>query len=168
MEARLRARLPQVEVNTVTDLVARFRERLVYFRQLSYILGTMSLIVTVLLIGTLLTITVNERLGEIATLRAIGVSRTTVVRQVLAEGTALTVVGAVLGILLGLVTARYLDAILSSFPGLPAAFSFFVPRADTLTFAALVLLVTGSLAGLYPAWLASRAPIAATLRAEAT
>ena len=61
-----------------------------------------------------------------------------------------------------------IDAILTSFPGLPAAFSFFVPRADTLGFAALVLLVTGSLAGLYPAWLASRAPIAATLRAEAT
>jgi putative ABC transport system permease protein len=168
LAARLRARLPQVEVSTVTDLVAHFRARLVYFRQLSYILGSMSLIVAVLLIGTLLTITVNERLGEIATLRAIGVSRATIVRQVLAEGTALTAAGAALGILLGLVTARYLDAILTSFPGLPAAFSFFVPRADTLTFAALVLLVTGSLAGLYPAWLASRAPIAATLRAEAT
>ena len=168
LAARLRARLPQVEVNTVTDLVAHFRERLVYFRQLSYILGSMSLIVTVLLIATLLTITVNERLGEIATLRAIGVSRATVVRQVLAEGTALTVVGSALGIVLGLVTARYLDAILTSFPGLPEAFSFFVPRADTLAFAALVLLVTGSLAGLYPAWLAARAPIAATLRAEAT
>ena len=164
----LRARFPQLEVNSVADLVAHFRERLVYFRQLSFILGTMSLIVTVLLVATLLTITVNERLGEIATLRAIGVSRGTVVGQVLAEGTALTLVGASLGMLLGLVTARYLDAILTSFPGLPAAFSFFVPRADTLTFAAVVLLVTGSLAGLYPAWLASRAPIAATLRAEAT
>ena len=98
-----------------------FRERLVYFRQLSYILGSMSLIVTVLLIGTLLTITVNERLGEIATLRAIGVSRATVIGQVLAEGTALTVIGAALGIALGLATARYLDAILTSFPGLPAA-----------------------------------------------
>ncbi len=168
LAARLRARLPQVEVSTVTDLVAHFRARLVYFRQLSYILGSMSLIVAVLLIGTLLTITVNERLGEIATLRAIGVSRATIVRQVLAEGTALTAAGAALGILLGLLTARYLDAILTSFPGLPAAFSFFVPRADTLTFAALVLLLTGSLAGLYPAWLAARAPIAATLRAEAT
>ena len=164
----LRARFPQVEVNSVADLVAHFRERLVYFRQLSYILGSMSLIVAVLLIATLLTITVNERLGEIATLRAIGVSRGTVVGQVLAEGTALTVVGSTLGILLGLVTAEYLDAILTSFPGLPAAFSFFVPRADTLGFAAVVLLVTGSLAGLYPAWLASRTPIAATLRAEAT
>ncbi len=164
----LRARFPQVEVNSVADLVAHFRERLVYFRQLSYILGSMSLVVTVLLIATLLTITVNERLGEIATLRAIGVSRATVVGQVLAEGTALTLVGAALGIVLGLGTARYLDAILTSFPGLPAAFSFFVPRADTLGFAALVLLLTGSVAGLYPAWLASRAPIAATLRSEAT
>jgi putative ABC transport system permease protein len=164
----LRTRFPQVEVNSVADLAAHFRERLVYFRQLSYILGSMSLIVAVLLIATLLTITVNERLGEIATLRAIGVSRGTVVGQVLAEGTALTVVGATLGILLGLVTAEYLDAILTSFPGLPAAFSFFVPRAGTLGFAAVVLLITGSLAGLYPAWLASRTPIAATLRAEAT
>ena len=168
LAAVLRERYPQIEVNSVADLVAHFRERLVYFRQLSYILGSMSLIVTVLLIGTLLTITVNERLGEIATLRAIGVSRATVVGQVFAEGTALTVAGAGLGIVLGIGTARYLDAILTSFPGLPAAFSFFVPRADTLGFAALVLLATGSIAGLYPAWLASRAPIAATLRAEAT
>ena len=166
--ARLRERFPQLEVNSVADLVIHAKRRLVYFTQLSYILGSMSLIVAVLLIGTLLTITVNERLGEIATLRAIGVSRTSIVLQVLAEGVALTVAGAALGILLGLATARYLDAILTSFPGLPAAFSFFVPRADTLSLAAGVLLVTGSLAGLYPAWLAGRAPIAATLRAEAT
>ena len=166
--ARLRRRHPTLEVNSVVELVAQARRRLAYFTQLSRVLGAMSLIVTVLLIGTLLTITVNERLGEIATLRAIGIGRGTVVRQVLAEGIALTVIGSVLGVLLGLATARYLDAILTSFPGLPAAFSFFVPRADTLTQAAIVLLVTGSLAGLYPAWLAARAPIAATLRAEAT
>jgi putative ABC transport system permease protein len=165
---RLRVRYPTLEVNSVVELVAQARRRLTYFTQLSHVLGAMSLVVTVLLIGTLLTITVNERLGEIATLRAIGIGRVTVVRQVLAEGIALTVIGSGLGVLLGLATARYLDAILTGFPGLPAAFSFFVPRADTLTQAAIVLLVTGSLAGLYPAWLAARAPIAATLRAEAT
>ena len=168
LAARLRERFPELEVSSVADLVVQAKRRLVYFTQLSYVLGGMSLIVAVLLVGTLLTITVNERLGEIATLRAIGVSRGTIVRQVLAEGVALTVLGAGIGILLGLATAEYLDAILTSFPGLPAAFSFFVPRADTLSLAAVVLLVTGSLAGLYPAWLASRAPIAATLRAEAT
>jgi putative ABC transport system permease protein len=166
--ARLARELPAVEVNSVVDLVKRFRQRLVYFHQLSFILGSMSLIVTVLLVGTLLTITVNERLGEIATLRAIGISRSTVIRQILFEGAALTVLGGVLGIGLGVVTARYLDSILTSFPGLPAAFSFFVPRRDSLLTAALVLFLSGCLAGLYPAWLASRAPIAATLRAEAT
>ena len=166
--ARLRTDYPTLEVNSVVELVAQAKRRLSYFTQLAHVLGAMSLVVTVLLIGTLLTITVNERLGEIATLRAIGIGRATVVSQVLAEGVALTAIGSALGVLLGLATARYLDAILTSFPGLPAAFSFFVPRADTLTQAAVVLLVTGSLAGLYPAWLAARAPIAATLRAEAT
>ena len=168
LAARLRERFPELAVNSVADLVVEAKRRLVYFTQLSYVLGGMSLVVAVLLVGTLLTITVNERLGEIATLRAIGVGRGTIVRQVLAEGLALTVVGGGAGILLGLVTAEYLDAILTSFPGLPQAFSFFVPRANTLTVAALALLLTGSLAGLYPAWLASNAPIAATLRAEAT
>jgi putative ABC transport system permease protein len=164
----LRQSFPMIEVSSVADLVRYFKQRLVYFRQLSYILGTMSLIVTVLLVATLLTITVNERLGEIATLRAIGIRRATVIRAVLIEGTTLTLIGAGLGILLGLGTARYLDSILTSFPGLPAAFSFFVPRRESLTTAGLVLVLTGSLAGLYPAWLAARAPIAATLRAEAT
>jgi putative ABC transport system permease protein len=165
---RLGAAFPELEVNSVVDLVREFKQRLVYFRQISYILGTMSLIVTVLLVTTLLTITVNERLGEIATLRAIGIGRGTVVRQVLAEGAALTIVGGGLGIVVGIATARYLDSILTSFPGLPAAFSFFVPRREALGTAALVLLVTGSLAGLYPAWLAARSPVAATLRSEAT
>lgn len=165
---RLRSALPALEVNSVAELVAQFRQRLVYFRQLSLILGTVSLFVTVLLVSTLMTITVNERIGEIATLRAIGVSRWTVIRGVMLEGAVLTVVGGLLGVVLGSVTARYLDRILTSFPGLPAAISFFVPQAGSLAVAAAVLIVTGVLAGIYPAWLAARAPIALTLRTEAT
>jgi len=165
---RLRTEYPTLEINNVADLVRQFRTRLVYFRQLSYILGTISLGVTLLLVGTLLTITVNERLAEIATLRAIGVSRLTIVVSVIAEGTALTVVGGALGTLLGLTTARYLDRILTSFPGLPSAISFFVPRAESLVVAAVVLAVAGCLAGALPAWRAAAAPIATTLKAEST
>ena len=165
---RLRHQFPRLEVYSVADLVKFFKQRLVYFRQLAYILGTTTLVISVLLISTLLTITVNERLGEIATLRAIGIARSTIVRQVLAEGAILTIIGAFLGILLGLGTARYLDSIITSFPGLPAAFSFFVPRRESVATAAVVLLLSGCLAGLYPAWLAARAPIAGTLRSEAT
>ena len=166
--ARLRAALPALEVNSVADLVVRFRERLVYFRQLSYILGVISLGVTVLLVSTLMTITVNERLGEIATLRAIGIARATIVRGVMLEGALLTLIGGLLGTGLGVLTARFLDRILTSFPGLPAAISFFVPEPRSLAMAALVLVATGILAGAYPALVAARAPIAATLRTEAT
>lgn len=165
---RLRREWPALEINGVGDLVAHFRERMVYFHQLSLILGTISLVVTLLLVSTLLTITVNERRGEIATLRAIGVSRSRIIREVMAEGMLLIVLGGALGVLLGLATARYLDQILTSFPGLPASVSFFVARAQDLTLAGLVLLAAGVLAGGYPAWLASRAPIAETLRQEAT
>lgn len=165
---RLRLVLPRLTVNSIEDMLVQFRDRLVYFRQLSYILGTISLGVTVLLISTLMTITINERLGEIATLRAIGVSRARIIRGVMLEGAALTLGGGLLGTLLGLATARQLDRILTSFPGLPAAISFFVPEPRSLLVAAMVLGLAGVLSGIYPAWLAARAPIAATLRTEAT
>jgi putative ABC transport system permease protein len=165
---RLRKAWPRLEINHMGDLVARFRERMVYFHQLALILGSISLIVTLLLVSTLMTITVNERLGEIATLRAIGMSRRRILGDVMVEGVLLTLIGGTLGVGLGLVTAEYLDAILTSFPGLPASISFFVPRAAGLLTAGGVLLGVGTLAGLYPAWLAANAPIAATLRTEAT
>ncbi|MEP6589856.1 MAG: FtsX-like permease family protein [Gemmatimonadota bacterium] len=165
---QLRHDFPALGINTVGDLVAKFRERLAYFRQLSLILGSIALVVTVLLVSTLLAITVNERLGEIATLRAIGVSRMAIVRQVVVQGMALVLPGGVLGIALGLITARWLDAILTSFPGLPAAISFFVAEPRQLAVAAVTLLLTGLGAGLLPAWQAANAPIAATLRSDAT
>jgi putative ABC transport system permease protein len=165
---RLARAFPEVEVTSVARLVAGFRARLNYFRQLSYILGTISLLVTLLLVSTLLTITVHERLGEIATLRAIGVSRTGIVCVITAEGALLTLAGGALGAILGSATASYLDRILTTFPGLPAAISFFVPDAGSLALAAVVLLAAGLGAGAYPAYLAARLPIALTLREEAT
>jgi putative ABC transport system permease protein len=163
----LRAKFPQVSVNSIADMLAQFRLRLTYFRQLSLILGAIALFVTVLLVGTLLAISVNERIGEIAALRAIGVARFTVLRQILLEGLLLTVIGGAAGVVLGAGTARWLDAILTSFPGLPAAISFFVADARQLTVAAITLLSTGLIAGAFPAWRAASTPIAATLRSDA-
>ncbi|MBK6493755.1 MAG: ABC transporter permease [Gemmatimonadetes bacterium] len=165
--ARLRVAHVEVAVNSIDDLVAQFRLRLTYFRQLSLILGSISLVVTVLLVGTLLAITVNERSGEIATLRAIGVAREHVALQVVVQGLLLTVLGGAAGMVLGLGTARWLDAILTSFPGLPAAISFFVAEPAPLAIAAATLLVTGVLAGLPSAWRAASTPIAAALRSDA-
>ena len=163
----LRTANPTISVNSIGDMLAQFRLRLSYFRQLSLILGSIALIVTVLLVGTLLAIAVNERLGEIAALRAIGVARFTIVRQILLEGFLVTAIGGTGGVVLGAITARWLDAILTSFPGLPAAISFFVADPPQLLWAGLTLLGTGLLAGILPAWRGASAPIAATLRSEA-
>jgi len=90
-----------------------------------------------------------------------------VVQQIVIEGVAISLVGAIVGLGLGLITARYLNSILSAFPGLPMAIDFFLfqPRA---AWSALGRLVgSGILAGVYPAWRAASLPIAESLRREA-
>ena len=147
--------------------LATVDERLSYFRQIAYILGAVSLALGFLLVTTLVTVSVNERIGEIAVMRAIGVSRWHVVQQILLEGIAITLTGAFLGLALGLVTARFLNSILSAFPGLPNAIDFFLfqPRAAWTSLG--LLAGCGIAAGIYPAWRASSRPIALTLREEA-
>lgn len=159
--------LPRVQAISTRQALEEVDQRLSYFRQLSYILGGVSLVVGFLLVTTLVTVSVNERVGEIAVMRAIGVSRAHVVQQILLEGSAISIVGAVLGLALGLVTARYLNTILSDFPGLPSRIDFFLfqPRAAWIALGLLV--VSGMAAGVYPSWRAASLPVARTLREEA-
>jgi putative ABC transport system permease protein len=158
---------PRVSVLTTADAVAQADERLAYFRNLAFILGSVSLAVGFLLVTTLMTVSVNERIGEIAIQRALGVRASRLVQQIVAEGLALSVAGGVLGTGLGLVTARYLDSILGSFPGLPPDIAFFVFQPRDAVMAMGMLVVAGALAGILPSWRAARLPIAATLREEA-
>ena len=160
-------RLPRVSVVTTATATELVERRLSYFRQLALILGAISLAIGFLLVATLVTVSVNERVGEIAVLRALGVRRGRVVVQVVAEGLVLSVSGAALGLALGVVTARYLNTILADFPGLPAAFEFFVFRAGAAWRSLALLVAAGVGAGAYPAWRAGSLPIATTLREEA-
>jgi putative ABC transport system permease protein len=160
-------RVPRVTgVSTETALV-QVEQRLSYFRQLAFILGAVSLAIGFLLVATLVTVSVNERVGDIAVLRAIGVSRRHVVEQIVAEGLVLSVTGSALGLVLGVVTARYLNTILADFPGLPDAFEFFVFRPGAAARSLALLVASGVLAGVYPAWRAGSLPISATMREEA-
>jgi putative ABC transport system permease protein len=159
--------IPRVDAISTREALARVDERLSYFRQMALILGGVSLLVGFLLVTTLVTVSVNQRIGEIAVQRAIGVSRLHVVQQIVVESLVISAMGTALGLALGLVTARWLNAILASFPGLPMAIDFFLfqPRA---AWTALGLLVaSGIAAGVYPSWRAASLPIARTLREEA-
>lgn len=157
----------RVSAISIETALQQVDQRLSYFRQMALILGVVSLIVGFLLVTTMVTVSVNERLGEIIVMRAIGVARLHVVWQIMLEGVALMGVGAAAGLGLGLLTGRYLDGILSGFPGLPAQIRFFVfaPR-DAWTSLGLLVAV-GVLAGIYPSWRGASLPIATTLREEA-
>ena len=159
--------IPSVSAISVATAIAQVDQRLSYFRQLALILGAVSLFVGFLLVATLVTVSVNERSGEIAVMRAIGVSRAHVVQQIVLEGVAISFAGAVIGLGLGLVTARYLNAILSAFPGLPMAIDFFLFQPDAVWMALGLLIASGIGAGIYPAWRAASLPIAESLRREA-
>ncbi len=167
VRTRLEASDPRISALSTAAALRFVDERLSYFRQLAFILASVSLAVGFLLVTTLVTVSVNERIGEIAVMRAIGIARWRIVGQVMFEGLALSIVGAVLGIGLGLVTARWLNGILSAFPGLPAAFDFFLFEPSAAFRSLGLLVLCGLAAGAWPAWRAATLPIARTLREEA-
>ena len=158
---------PRVTAISTETAIRQVEERLSYFRQLAFVLGAISLGIGFLLVATLVTLSVTERRGEIAVLRAIGTQRFGVLQQVFLEGLLLTSAGIVGGLALGLVTAEWLNGILRDFPGLPSAFDFFVWSPDAGWRALVLLLTSGTLAGLLPAWRAASIPIARALREEA-
>ena len=159
--------VPTVSAISTATAIEQVESRLSYFRQLAFILGSVSLAVGFLLVATLVTVSVNERLGEIAVLRAIGVARAHIVEQILMDGAGIMIVGAIAGLGLGLLTARYLNSILAAFPGLPEAIDFFLFQARDAWIALGLLTACGILAGIYPAWRGASSPIAGTLREEA-
>jgi putative ABC transport system permease protein len=166
VDAIRRAR-PDLGVYSNDEVIERFeRVGFSYFRQISAALALVTLSFGIVLITVLVTVSVNQRLGEIAALRAIGFSRRRAAIDVLWEATLLVGIGGALAIPLGLGLAIWLDAILRSLPGVPATLHFFVfePRALGWHVALLAGVTLG--ASLYPMWLVARLPIAATLRRE--
>jgi putative ABC transport system permease protein len=163
----LLAQFRTVTVISTSEALKQVDERLSYFRQLAVILGAVSLVVGFLLVTTLVTVSVNERIGEISVMRAIGVRRWRVVAQILLESSVIMLVASPLGLALGLVTARWLNSILARFPGLPERIDFFLFQPSAAWTALGLLALSGILAGVYPSWRGASLPIATTLRQEA-
>jgi putative ABC transport system permease protein len=158
---------PDLFVFTNEQIVARMQAQgFTYFRQISTVLSTITLLFGFLLITVLLTVSVNQRLAEIAALRALGFSRSRAAADVLVQGAMLVGIGGLLALPLGMALSLWLDRILKAMPGIPAAMHFFVFEPRALALHAALLATTALLASSYPMWLVARLPIAATLRNE--
>jgi putative ABC transport system permease protein len=158
---------PEIRAATNTEVVGRLQQTgFTYFRQISSVLTTVTVSFAVLLITVLLTVSVNQRLGEIAALRALGFTRARVVKDVLSESALIVGIGGLLSLPLGLLLASGLDRILKGMPGIPVALHFFVFETEALAVHIALLAATAIIAALYPMHVVSTLPIAATLRDE--
>jgi ABC-type lipoprotein release transport system permease subunit len=165
--AAIRARRADLHPFSTDEVLERLRQgEFSYFRQISFVLSTITSFFAFLLVTTLLTVSVNQRLGEVAALRALGFSRGRIAADLLAESALLVGVGGALAVPLGLALARVLDAILRQMPEVPQRLHFFVFEPRALLLHVALLAVACLVAAAYPAWLAARLPIAATLRQE--
>jgi putative ABC transport system permease protein len=158
---------PDVRVYSNAEAVEQFNQNgFAYFRQISIVLSTLTTAFAFMLVATLLTVSINQRLGEIAALRALGLARRRIASMLFWESALLVGTGALVAIPLGAVVAAGLDRLLRQMPGLPEALHFFVFERRALFIHLAVFAVTAAASAAYPIWLAARLPIAETLRRE--
>ncbi|TCV82392.1 ABC transporter permease [Sulfurirhabdus autotrophica] len=124
--------------------------------------------IIVLSISNMLVMNVLERTGEIGTLLAIGFKRKKILRLFAIEGILLGFIGATLGLVIGYGLAELISAIgipMPPPPGMERGFTAEIRvTLNVVMNAFLIAFITTALAGLYPAWKASRLQIINALR----
>ncbi|GAA2539896.1 MULTISPECIES: ABC transporter permease [Streptomyces] len=123
--------------------------------QLFLLLAGVCLVIGAVGIANTTLVAVMERTGEIGLRRALGARGVHITSQFLAESTALGLIGGLVGTSIGTVVVVSVAAAKRWTPVLDPA---------TLAVAPALGLATGLLAGLYPAWRASRIPPVEALR----
>ena len=124
---------------------------------LMILISGISLVVGGIVIMNIMLVSVVERTREIGVRRAIGATRQNIRRQFLMEAVLLSLGGGVLGVLLGVAIAKSI----STFGPLPT-----LVRPGLVIAGLLISVVTGVVAGVVPAWRASKLPPVEALRFE--
>ena len=158
---------PRLSVSTDRDIYDRLDTLFQTFEGFAQLIALITIVVALLFIATVMIIAVKERTREIGALRAIGFSRASVFKLILREGFLISVAGFVLGLLMGVVDVWGLNYFLKrTIEGIPEGIVVTQLTGWVVLEVTLVGLVIGAVAGLLPAYLATRVDIARTLRQE--
>jgi putative ABC transport system permease protein len=168
--AELRARLPARDFEVVpwTELADFYNKTAKLFTRQVDVVRLLIALIVVLSITNTQSMTVIERTGEIGTSMALGTRRRGILGLFLLEGVLLGLVGAGLGVVIGLVLGEVISAIgipMPPPPGMEMGFTGEISISRGLAIDAFVLaFVTTLLASVFPAWKASRMNIVDALR----
>jgi putative ABC transport system permease protein len=147
--------------NFMIDKSDRFVEMLL--SQLSYLTGAALIIGFITLIGAaiglmnIMLVAVTERTKEIGLVKAIGGQQRNIRQQFLFEAIIISIMGAICGVILGVIVGNSFSLVLNT--------GFVVPW-DWMLLGIMICSVVGLLAGLYPAFKASRLNPIEALRYE--
>lgn len=170
--ARFRERFPEkshhLEFVPWYERADFYNKTVALFSQQMNVLRAIIGVIIVLSISNLLVMNVLERTGEIGTLLAVGFRRSKVMQQFAIEGLLLGLIGGVIGVVAGFGLAELISAIgipMPPPPGMEEGYTGEIRATlPVLANAFAIAFFTTALAGLYPAWKASRLNIINALR----
>ena len=123
-------------------------------------IGIASVLAVVGLITNTILIAVRSKISELAVLKTIGFQNSSVALLILFEGIIISIVGGLIGILLATLFLRAQSITIGS-EGLALAF---IPDFSIWLYGIFLSLSLGVVAGIYPAWFASKNSIVENLR----
>jgi len=170
--ARFRERFPEkshhLEFVPWYERADFYNKTVALFSQQMNVLRAIIGAIIVLSISNMLVMNVLERTGEIGTLLAVGFRRKKILQFFAAEGLMLGLIGGTAGVLIGYGLAELISVIGIPMPPPPGMEEGYTAEIrvtlPVLTNAFAIAFVTTALAGLYPAWKASRLNIINALR----
>jgi putative ABC transport system permease protein len=155
--AQLLAEGVEIRVQTSEDIVGAIQDVISQITRFVTGIAVISLVVAAIGIANITLVSVTERTKEIGIMKAVGATNRDTMQLFLTESVLLGTAGAVLGVPVGLAVAwgatRFADV-------------GFIPAIDWMIFAIVVGVGVGIVAGLYPAWRASKVDPIDALRYE--
>jgi putative ABC transport system permease protein len=154
------AQLPDVKIFTADEYIDEMAAGVDELLAIFYVLLALAVIVSLFGIVNTLVLATFERMQELGTLRAVGMTRRQVRRMVRHESIITALIGAVTGIAVGLGLAAVVTSLLSD-----EGLTFAVP-AGALAGFAIVAVIAGIIAAVLPARRAARTNVLVALAYE--
>jgi len=159
------ARYPALKAATPDEILGELDRTTGAFKVFAGLVAIVSIGVAVLFAATIFMISARERVGEIAALRAIGISRRTILKEMLLESGIVGVMALALGILIGVLGAWSIDFVLkTTTTRVPHGMDVAAVTPEVVLLVGATSVLIGMAAGLIPAIWATRVPIASAIR----
>jgi putative ABC transport system permease protein len=156
--------LPGAQVVTLTEMMGTFLNLLGATRTLILAITLVAVVISALSIFNTIMASVMERTRELGVLRAVGMPRVQAFGLMLSESLILSLLGGLAGLLIALVAGHEIDQVVRPFIPLAPENDLPVLTGRAIANCFLLIALVGGLAGVYPAWQASRLTPAEALK----